>query len=140
MRENCTSGIAPGAPGNRRSYGGGVGIESDMRIWTVVGLSSILLVAGCAEMARSLQGAISPEFELKQDLAFGGCIPTAGDLIMSSKYSNTEADGVRFEADCKKAAIEKYERKTGKKVVGEPPKNLPFDRRPVFVTGVGFIY
>jgi hypothetical protein len=23
MRENCTSGIAPGAPGNRRSYGGG---------------------------------------------------------------------------------------------------------------------
>jgi len=22
MRENCTSGIAPGAPGNRRSYGG----------------------------------------------------------------------------------------------------------------------
>ncbi len=25
MRENCTSGIAPGAPGNRRSYGGGIG-------------------------------------------------------------------------------------------------------------------
>ena len=24
MRENCTSGIAPGAPGNRRSYGGGL--------------------------------------------------------------------------------------------------------------------
>jgi hypothetical protein len=27
MRENCTSGIAPGAPGNRRSYGGGAGLS-----------------------------------------------------------------------------------------------------------------
>jgi hypothetical protein len=31
MRENCTSGIAPGAPGNRRSYGGGSGMSFGLK-------------------------------------------------------------------------------------------------------------
>jgi hypothetical protein len=38
MRENCTSGIAPGAPGNRRSYGGGsrtTSIEGTMKIISI---------------------------------------------------------------------------------------------------------
>jgi hypothetical protein len=55
MRENCTSGIAPGAPGNRRSYGGGVSCLRSSGIILAWGLHVVKRAdAFCCALALSL--------------------------------------------------------------------------------------